>query len=67
MRILNILSGVAVLLITLVFGRHLLSHILVETSKQATHSAAVWAGAGGVVLVVMFSFIGGCLLLRSNR
>jgi len=67
MRILNILSGVAVLLVTLGFGGHLLHHILVEVSHEAVQSPAVWTGIAAVVVMGILSFIGGCLLLRLNR
>jgi len=64
MRILNILSGVAVLIITLGFGAHLLHHIFVQASHQVIQSPAVWAGIAAVVVVGIFSSIGGCSLLR---
>lgn len=66
MRILNISSGVAVLLVTLAFG-HLLHHFFVGASHQDIQSPAFGAGLAFAVLVGIFSFIGGCLLLRRNR
>jgi hypothetical protein len=66
MRKLKISSGLAVLFITLAFEKHLLQHIIVEVSRNASHSPAVLAGISAVVVVGLFSFIGGCLLLRRN-
>lgn len=51
MRILRILSGIVVLLVTLSFGVHLLRHILAETVLKGHHSPAVWVGITAVVVV----------------
>jgi hypothetical protein len=53
MRIVNILSGLAVLFTTLAFA-HLLHHYFL-------------AGIGIGVVIGIFSFVGGCLLLRRGR
>lgn len=66
MRILNILSGVAILLTTLAFG-HLLHHFFVHASHEDIQSPAFWVGLATAVLVGILSFIGGCLLLRRSR
>jgi purine-cytosine permease-like protein len=65
MRILNILSGLAVLFTTLAFG-HLLHHYFL-TAGEALHSPLFLAGMIICVVVGIFSFIGGCLLLRRGR
>ena len=66
MRILNILSGVAILLTTLAFG-HLLHRYFVGASSADVHDSAFLAGMAAGVAVGIFSFIGGCLLLRRGR
>lgn len=66
MRTLNILSGIAVLLTTLAFG-HLLHRYFVNASPEAVHDPAFLAGMAIGVVVGIFSFIGGCLLLRRGR
>ena len=60
MQTLRILSGIAVLLLTLHFV-HVLHHFFVE----APHDSPVfWAGMVTAVVVWVLSFIGGCLLLQ---
>jgi hypothetical protein len=66
MRILNILSGIAVLLTTLAFG-HLLHHHFLGASHGDIQSLAFWAGMATAVVVGIFSLIGGCLLMRRSR
>jgi len=63
MRILRILSGISVLLLTLHFV-HVLHHFFIE----APHDSPVfWAGMLTAVVVWILSLIGGFLLLRSGR
>ena len=66
MRILNILSGIAVLLTTLAYG-HLLHRYFVDSPRDAIHDPAFWASMAPAVVVGIFAFIGGCLLLRRGR
>jgi hypothetical protein len=66
MRILNILSGLAVLFTTLAFA-HLLHHHSLGASHGEVHNPAFLAGMAALVIVGILSFIGGCLLLRRGR
>jgi hypothetical protein len=63
MRILNILSGIAVLFTTLAFG-HIMHHHLMHAGRG---DPVFWALFTLAVVVFIFSFMGGCLLLRRNR
>jgi hypothetical protein len=63
MRNLNALCGVAVLLTTLAFA-HLLHHYVINAGHG---DLAFWAMFSLAVIVVIFSFVGGCLLLRRSR
>jgi hypothetical protein len=65
MRILNILSGLAVLFTTLAYA-HLLHHYYLNAG-EAAHSPPFLAGMGIGIVVGIFSLIGGCLLLRRGR
>jgi hypothetical protein len=65
MRIVNILSGLAVLFTTLAFA-HLL-HQYFLNAGEAAHSPPFLAGMAIGAVVGVFSFIGGCLLLRRGR
>jgi len=66
MRILNLLSGVAVLLTTLAFG-HLLHRYFVDAPHESLRDPGFVAGMITGVTVGIFSFIGGCLLVRRAR
>jgi hypothetical protein len=66
MRILNILSGLAVLFTTLAYG-HLLHHHFFRASHEDVHSPAFLAGMAAAAVVGILSFVGGCSLLRRGR
>jgi hypothetical protein len=66
MRILNILSGIAVLFTTLAFG-HLLHHYLVMALQGGVPGPAFWVGIATAGVVGILSFIGAVMLLRSGR
>ena len=63
MPIVQKLSGVAVLLLTLHFT-HVLHHVLVEWPHDGPY---FWAGMAAGVVVWIFSLMGGVLLLKRSR
>ena len=63
MAIVQKLSGVAVLLLTLHFT-HLLHHAYAEWRHDSSY---FWAGMAAGVVVWVFSLIGGVLLLKRSR
>jgi len=66
MRILNILSGIAVLFTTLAFA-HLLHHFSTHAPHDSFRDPAFLGGMAAGVVVGLFAFIGACLLLRRGR
>jgi hypothetical protein len=66
LRILNILSGVAVLLTTLAFA-HLVHHFFSQSPHDARYNPVFSIGFTAAILVGLLSFLGACLLLRSVR
>jgi hypothetical protein len=66
MRMVNILSGVAVLLTTLAYA-HLLHRYFVDSPAEAFHNPVFWLSFAFGGAVGIFSFIGGAILLRRGR
>jgi hypothetical protein len=63
MKILNVLSGIAVLITSAAYV-HLVHHF----ANQSPHDNPVfWAGLAFAVAVGILSFVGGGLLLRRGR
>ncbi len=62
MRTLKVLSGIAVLFATLAFG-HIIHHHLMHADHR---DLAFWVLVGLAGVVFVFSFIGGCLLLKRS-
>ncbi len=63
MPIVQKLSGVAVLLLTLHFT-HVVQHAFAEWPHDSSY---FWAAMAAAVVVWIFSLIGGVLLLKSSR
>ena len=63
MRILQVLSAIAVLLLVVHFI-HVLHHFYAESPHD---SPLFWAGMATSVAVEILAFVGACLLLRRSR
>jgi hypothetical protein len=66
MRILSILSGIAVLFTSIAF-LHLLHHYYLGASPENLHSLWFWASFVFGAAVELLAFIGGCLLVTRGR
>jgi hypothetical protein len=63
MRVLNIICGISVLLVTLHLG-HAIHHFYSHAVTDQMSAASLWAGIVIAAIIGGFSFVGGCLLLR---
>lgn len=63
MRALNIICGIAVLLVSLHLV-HAIHHFIGIGLHESLNASALWGGTILAAIVGIFSFIGGCLLLR---
>jgi uncharacterized protein with PQ loop repeat len=66
LRIINVLSGLAVLITTLAFA-HLVHHFFKQSPNDDIHNPVFWIGFVFAIAVGIFSFVGGGLLLRRGR
>lgn len=67
MRILNVVSGIAVLFTTLAFAHLLHHHFFYAATHDDAHNPVFLAGMLLLMIVGVLSLIGGCLLLRRGR
>ncbi|HEX4486524.1 MAG TPA: hypothetical protein VH088_09680 [Terriglobales bacterium] len=66
MRILNVVCGICVLLIS-VHMVHAVHHFLGAAPDEFSGSVAYWGGLTAAVVIDAFAFAGGCLLIRRAR
>ena len=66
MRVLNIASGISVLLVTLAFA-HIIHHHVVNAAPEDVKTPIFFAGVAVGVVVGGLALIGGCLLIRRAR
>jgi hypothetical protein len=66
MRALNVLCGLAVLLNSLHFV-HAIDHFSYHAGSEGLHGPGLWAAMAAAIVVGIFSFVGGFLLLKRAR
>jgi len=64
LRVLNVICGLAVMLVSL----HLVHaiHHFVSRPPRDVSGATIWMGAALAAVIGVFSFVGGCLLIRRS-